>query len=102
MSRRLVDFDPVSGIAHYSEWNDIDDALRYHAVQNVDSILDFNRMQANEAPARFGDLAPVARIPMTLWTKLKREGIIDDEKAMRRWLRDPDNRHFLLRSGKIV
>lgn len=102
MSRRLVDFDPITGIAHYSEWSELDDALRFTAVQDATAITDFNRMQANEAPARFGDFAHVARLPMPLYFKLKAEGIIDDKKRLQAWLRDPDNRAFLVRSGKII
>jgi len=103
MSRRLVDFDPASGIAHYSEWGELDDALRYTAVQETDGILELNALQASNASARFGDgLTPVARIPMVLWTLLKSLGIIDDRKALERWLRDPDHRKYLVRSGKII
>jgi len=103
MTRRLVDFDPASGIAHYSEWDELDDAIRYTAVQETQDILDFNAAQAAEAPARFGaGLAPVARIPMPMWTLLKSMGIIDDRKALERWLRDPDHRKYLVRSGKII
>jgi hypothetical protein len=98
MSRRLVDFDPLSGIAHYSEWSELDDALRYTAVQDADNIVDFNRFLASEAPSRHGDgLTLAARIPMTLWTQLKQAGIIDDPARMKRWLADSNNRKWLVR-----
>jgi len=102
MSRRLIDFDPVSGVAHYSEWNEIDDALRYTAVQDADLILAANKIDRDHAPARFGDFAKVASIPLPLFFKLKAEGIIDDRKRLMAWLRDPDNQMFLCRSGTII
>jgi hypothetical protein len=102
MSRRLVDFDPFTGIAHYSEWNELDDAIRFTAVQDADNIIDFNKWQRSQAPARFGDMAHVARIPMPLFQKLWEQGIIQDKKRFMAWCRDPDNRAFLVRDGKVI
>ena len=98
MSRRLVDYDPVSGIAHYSEWNELDDALRFHAVQDADPITDFNAYLRSVAPSRHGDgLTHVAKIPMPLWTLLNSVGLFDDKVALRRWLDDPAHRKWLVR-----
>jgi hypothetical protein len=33
--------------------------------------------------------------------ELKQQGIIDDPKALRRWLNDPDNRYFRTRPGRV-
>ena len=98
----LVDFDPFTGIAHYSMWDELADEMHFIADQNADPIIKANKAEANETPQRFGDMAKVASIPLPLFYDLKRRGIIDDRKKLMAWLRDPDNRFFLTRSGKIV
>src|SRR5882672_12725466 len=100
MSRRLVDFDPLTGIAHYSEWGELDDALRFTAVQDADAIVAANQAEAAENRP-FGELAKVASIPLPLFQTLWQQGVIQDKKKFMRWCRDPDNRMFLTRSGKI-
>jgi hypothetical protein len=43
----------------------------------------------------------VATLPLVLWMKLKQDGILDDPRALRRWLNDPDNRAFRTRPGRL-
>jgi hypothetical protein len=38
---------------------------------------------------------------MPLFYRLKKDGIIDDPSAMKRWLNDPDNRFFRTRPGRV-
>jgi hypothetical protein len=98
MSRRLVDYDPVSGIAHFSEWSDLDDAIRFTAVQDADPITDHNAYLRSVAPKRHGDgMTHMLKLPMPLWTLLKSVGILDDKVALQRWMADPDHRKFLVR-----
>jgi hypothetical protein len=98
MAKRLVDYDPFTGIAHYVEWGDLDDALHYTAEQEADPIIEQNKLEASMAPARHGDgLTKVGSIPLTLWAELKRKGIIDDKKKLLAWLADPDHSKFRCR-----
>lgn len=42
-----------------------------------------------------------ARLPITLYRDLSKQGILNDKKRFRAWLNDPDNRHFLTTLGRI-
>jgi len=46
-------------------------------------------------------MARVASIPLNVYYDLKRRGIADDPKAMKKWLNDPDNRVFRTREGTV-
>lgn len=43
----------------------------------------------------------VAEIPMSVIGQWMRDGCLDDEKTVRRWLNDPDNRDFRIWEGKL-
>ena len=55
------------------------------------ALIERNKKLYNEAPERWGDGA-VAKMPMVLREKLKREGICDDRKPSAEWLNDPEQR----------
>lgn len=99
--RKVIDTDPVTGISHVLYHDESDGVSHYVAEQATDYLLDFNRKQANEAGKRFGEWAKVASLPMTLFMKLKAEGVLDDPKALKRWLNDPDNRYFRTHEGRL-
>ena len=99
--KRLVDFDPFTGIAHYSMWDELADAMHFIAVQDADAILDRNKAEAAEANRHYGDIGHVARIPMPLYMELCRKGIAHDRKKFTEWLNDPDNRFFRTRPGTV-
>lgn len=99
--RKVIDHDPTTGISHVLYHDESDGVSRYVAEQATDFLTDFNRKQANEAGKRFGEWAKVASLPMTLYLKLKQEGVLDDPKALKRWLNDPDNRYFRTHEGRL-
>ena len=99
--KRVIDYDPQTGISHVLYHDESDGVSRYVAEQAVDTLLDFNRKQANEAGKRFGEWAKVASIPLTIYNDLKAKGILDDAKAFKRWLNDPDNRYFRTHEGRL-
>lgn len=43
----------------------------------------------------------VAEVPMTVVGQWMREGSLDDEKNLRRWLNDPENRDFRIWEGRL-
>ena len=43
----------------------------------------------------------VAEIPMVIYQKMVREGSINDKKALKKWLNDPDNKMFRTWKGKV-
>ena len=99
--RKVIDHDPTTGISHVLYHDEADGVSHYVAEQATDYLLDFNRKQSNEAGRRFGEWAKVASLPMTVFMDLKKKGILDDSKAFKRWLNDPDNRFFRTHEGHL-
>jgi hypothetical protein len=50
---------------------------------------------------KFGEHAKVASIPLSVYYELKRQGIADDPKALRKWLNQSENRAFRTREGTL-
>jgi hypothetical protein len=101
MSRRIFDVDPFTGTTSYWHYDPNTDEAVIQKTQNVDALLDLNRRVFNDAPTRYGDMTRVASIPLSIYADLKAKGVIDDEKAFKRWLNDPDNSAFRTRPGKV-
>ena len=99
--RRLISVDPLTGTRAYVDYDEAEDAMHFIEEQDVTQLLALNRAMYNEAPTGWGDGATAARLPLSLWMRLKREGVLDDPKRWRRWLNNSENRHFRIRPGWI-
>lgn len=102
MQRRIFDTDPLTGITRY--WHvKSDGEFVIETQQQVSDISEANKRSfANtDTKAKYGDMAKVASIPLNVYYELKRQGIVDDPKAMKKWLNDPDNRVFRTRGGTV-
>ena len=69
--------------------------------QNVSAIVEANKRQYNDTPNKHGDLNKVATIPLSVYYELKRKGIADDPKALKKWMNDSDNQVFRTRAGTL-
>lgn len=98
---RVFSRDAFTGITTYWIYDDSADTAVLRKEQDVSGIVEMNRADFNDAPARWGDGQRVASIPMTVYWALKRSGVADDQAALRRWLNDPDNRFFRTRPGAV-
>lgn len=100
---QLFDSNPDLGIVRLFHYDDDTDQVTIQTVQEVGDIVECNRAEfdAYTSLDRWGDLKRVASIPISLYFQLKQRGIADDDKAMKRWLNDPDNRFFRTRPGVI-
>lgn len=103
MSTFIVDDDPIgrmrSRIVHHG-----DGSLTVDNSQDAEPVLEDNKMRYNSVDerTRWNDFSNrVASIPLVVWWDLVKRGIADDEKALRKWLDDPENRHFRTRPGKL-
>ena len=102
MQRRIFDTDPLTGITRY--WHVKGDGeFVIETQQQVSDIADANKRSFadTDTKAKYGDMAKVASIPLNVYYELKRQGIVDDPKAMKKWLNDPDNRVFRTRGGTV-
>jgi hypothetical protein len=102
MQRRIFDTDPLTGITRY--WHvKSDGEFVIETQQQVSDIAEANKRSFadTDTKAKYGDMAKVASIPLNVYYELKRQGIVDDPKAMKKWLNDPDNRVFRTRGGTV-
>lgn len=109
MEVRHFDYDPLSGINEKFFFDHTTDTFTLTREQEVSPLLDLNLRKFNDTPDRFGSDAfhHVASIPLTLLPELEKQGImtaggrIIDDKKLRAWLNDRDNRAFRVRKGKV-
>lgn len=78
------------------------------AESNLTPIIEANKASYNsfDERARWGEFNRVAEIPFPVIEDLNRQGIMRgfvvlDQKKMKAWLNNPDNRFFRTRPGKI-
>ena len=98
--KRIFSQDPATGITKYWHVNDKGEYV-IETVQDVSTITDANKRQYNENTGKWGDVQKVASIPLPVYYELKRQGIADDPKALKKWLNDRDNQVFRTRAGTL-
>ena len=105
--RRELDFDAESGIKHNFVYEagepPSQDKFVIETTQDVTDIIKRNRASLNEvdAHAAWGEWSKVASLPLSVYYDLKKQGVLDDRNAFKKWLNDPDNKYFRTRSGRI-
>ena len=106
--KRLISFDNETKISNNFTFEEDTSSKREHNFvlsreQDVTDIIKDNREQFNESDKRdpYGHWNKVASIPMVLYYELKNKGILDDPKAIKKWLNDPDNKAFRTREGTL-
>lgn len=105
---KVFDVDPMFNILRLWHYNTDTDQVTIETRQGADdtynALLDLNAASRNltsaKTPYRDG-MHHVARIPLVILEELQRKGIARDQKAMKKWLNDPDNRFFRTREGKV-
>jgi hypothetical protein len=87
---------------------DGDGGLIIQSASDIAPILEANKARYNQTDqrARWGDGQLVADIPFAVIDDLNRQGILRgfavlDQKRMKAWLNNPDNRYFRTRPGTV-
>jgi hypothetical protein len=101
MSKRLLNDDALTGVKTYYNYDADKDEAIISKEQDVTGIIEANKAEFNAAPERWGEWTKVGSIPLSVYYELERQGILNDQKAMAKWLNDPDNRAFRTRPGTI-
>jgi len=107
--KRLLDYDPLTGITQYFHYDETDGKWGIESVQDVEPFLDRNKARQNdENYSKNGiknDFWHVAHIPNVVIERWLREGIDvynkDHIKKVRAKLNDPDYRYLKATSGRI-
>jgi hypothetical protein len=98
--KRLFSRDEATGITRY--WH-VKQNGEYviETVQDTTKIIEANKRSYNDVSGKFGEHAKVASIPLSVYYELKKQGIADDPKALRKWLNQSENRAFRTREGTL-
>lgn len=78
---------------------DMDGVWRLETRQDCEPIVEFCKV-AKDKP-KDPTFWHVAEIPMSVIGQWMRDGSLDDEKHVRRWLNDPANRDFRIHEGTV-
>ena len=103
MDNKIFDVNPELGITRTWHYNDETDEATIQTQQDVTAIVEENKNEFNQVDerAKWGEFSRVASIPLSLYYELKKEGKLEDQAYMKRWLNDPENRHFRTRPGQV-
>lgn len=102
MDKRLFDHDPLTGITRWFHYDDANDNFYIQTQQETQDLVDQNMREANEAGDGWkGDWHKVASIPLTTFMQLQKQGITQDQAALKKWLNDPDNAYFRTKHGTV-
>lgn len=105
MDSRILGHDPLTGITEIFHYDDTTD--EFHIENRQELILDemnadeYNDVSTKSTTQWKGDMHRVASIPMVIYADMVKTGMIHDQKAMRKWLADPDNRVFRTKPGSL-
>jgi len=101
--KKHFDSNKELGITRTWHYNDATDEATIQTQQDVTDVIEENKNEFAQIDerAKWGELTKVASIPLSLYYQLKAEGKLDDQAYMKRWLNDPDNRHFRTRPGEV-
>ena len=109
MNRRLLDFDPRTGIAEYHHYDSLTDRTAIETVQDVAPIIERNKTLQNAddggwSPSR--ELRRAATIPDIIVLKWRNDHGIDvfnrdHWPAVKRLLNDPEWRYLRTAPGTL-
>lgn len=107
--KRLLDYDPLTGLAEYHDYDPLTDRTTIEYVQDAAPILERNKALHNHddrgwSPSR--DMRRAASIPDIIVLKwLKEDGINvfdrDHWPAVKRKLNDPEYRYLRTAPGRL-
>lgn len=93
-ARRLFSSDPTTGTTKWWHYDPDTDKAYIETVQDCSSLCEIAANAERESRGkRFGDfLTHVSFIPMATYSEWLSKGCHKDQKVIRKWLNDPENR----------
>lgn len=67
--KRLLDFDPTTGLMTFHDYDETEDKTFISYEQDVEPILERNKRAQNDASGPMGDMVHVASIPCSVQLK---------------------------------
>tara|TARA_B100000902_G_scaffold253356_1_gene239863 strand:- start:2245 stop:2571 length:327 start_codon:yes stop_codon:yes gene_type:complete len=105
--RRTLEFDPLTGVKHDFIFEAGDkpsqDRFVIETTQDVTELIKRNKRSLNDIDRHqpYGEWSKIASLPLSVYWDLKKQGIVDDRNAFKKWLNDPDNKYYRTRVGKV-
>jgi len=103
--KRILDYDPLTKT---TQWYHYDESTKQHGLQteqDVTHIIEGTKSvfnQVDECANWKGDTHHIASIPLSIYHRLaKISNNFKDQKVIKKWLNDPDNRVFRTRPGRV-
>ena len=84
----------------HKDGSDPEDQFAIHSVQNVSPLIEANKAWSEDFDPK-AHFRPVAEIPEVLVGQMMREGWFNDNKKLKQWLNDSDNRAFRIWPGRV-
>ena len=100
---RLFDSNLITKTTRYFHDNG-DGTYTIESQADVEDIITDAKIRDNHFRPNAnwkGEMHMDARIPTSIVFELKRTGQLFDQRAMKRWLNNPDNRMFRTRPGRV-
>ena len=110
MSRRLLDYDPLTGVTTYHHYDEMSDTTAIETVQDVTPTLEVNKAMANDDDYKRHGIKQswwhVASIPVVVQEKWLREDGVnvfnpDHWPAVKRKLNDIEYRYLRTATGRV-
>jgi hypothetical protein len=104
MEKKLFSHDKETGITQWFIPSVDGKQFTIQTTQDIGEHIEGNKASYAEFDARSnwkGDMHRVARIPIELYFRLKKQGVTDDNRKMKAWLNSPENRYFRTRPGRV-
>jgi len=104
-TKRVLDYDPATGITQWFHYDEITGNVGLETQQDVEAVIEDTKGAFNPVNERApwkGDVHRVASIPMVIYHQLaKISNNFKDQRVIRKWLNDKDNRVFRTRPGNL-
>jgi hypothetical protein len=86
LQTRPFEHDALGNVTKWWHYDDVTDDAIIEDVVDLKSVGEFNREVAKENTGRFGDgIHWIGSIPMPIYWRLKQRGVLDDDRALKRW-----------------
>lgn len=96
---RVIEYDGPTRSKKLFHWDAATQSFTIETVTEVDDIVEQNKLEKNNINTKSwkGDIHKIASLPVMIWMQLRKSGCLQDPKCLRKFLLDPENRHFLTR-----
>ena len=103
--KRVLDYDSATGITQWYHFDEATGDVGLETQQDVTAVIEGTKGAFNPVDERApwkGDVLKVASVPMVIYHQLaKISNNFKDQRVIRKWLNDKDNRVFRTRPGRL-